>query len=172
MILTTKDKLKLASTKYECVINSNNIKFNKLDDWLLKESDIFLKETVKPKNKTYHQFRRGQIIKIDFGINIGSELSYTHYAIVLNNYDNIMNDSLLVVPITSKNGCNRVHLGKLLLLAHPNTKKYNLNCYANMTQIKTISKSRIFNDNKTFICSSDILDNIDIMMKDLFTKPI
>ncbi len=53
---------------------------------------------------------------------------------------------------------------------YPNSLKYNLNCYANVTQIKTISKTRIFQDNKNFICSNNILDKIDNEILKRFTN--
>ena len=49
------------------------------------------------------KFKRGKIIKINFDINIGSELSNIHFAIVLNNDDNNDVDSIAVLPLTSKN---------------------------------------------------------------------
>lgn len=168
-----KDLIDLASDNYKAVNKSNVLKFKTLDKWLFKESGIFKKEILVKKSKIlFHKFKRGQIVKVDFGINIGSELSYTHYAIVLNKNDNINNNCVLVVPITSKKGKNRVSLGKLLLDAYPDTKKYNLICYANISQIRTISKTRVFEDNKKYICKSDILDIIDNEIQNMYIKNI
>lgn len=49
-------------------------------------------------------FKRGDIIKVDLGFNIGSELGGLHYCIVLNKYDNPHSKTLNVVPLTSKKG--------------------------------------------------------------------
>ena len=162
-----KKKIEIACERYKRIHKSGFKKFEKLDEWLNKESLLFENEITKIK-KTYHKFKRGQIIKVDFGINVGSELSYTHFAIVLNKKDNINNENLVVIPITSKNGNNRINLGNLLLKAYPNTKKYNLNCYANITQITSISKERILQDKGKYICSNDVLNELDNSLKTLY----
>lgn len=47
-------------------------------------------------------FHRGDIIKVNLGFNIGSELGGLHYCIVLNKKDNPRNGVLNIVPLTSK----------------------------------------------------------------------
>lgn len=47
-------------------------------------------------------FKRGSIIKVNLGYNIGSELGGLHYCIVLNKKDNPRNKTLNVIPLTSK----------------------------------------------------------------------
>ena len=160
MNTTVINKIDEACSRYKKVQETKYTKFHKLDDWLYKESIIFEKE-VNEQKKTYKKLKRGQIIKVDFGINIGSELCYTHFAIVLSNNDSIYSDNIIVIPITSKKGKNRIALGRILNKIYPNSSKYNLICYANVSQIKTISKTRIFQDNKKYICSNDILNKID-----------
>ncbi len=156
------NKIDIACNTFKKVKNSKVDKFNKLDEWLYKESNIFNKEVKHISYiKLYPNFKRGQIIRVDFGVNIGTELSYTHFAIVLNSDDSTRNDNITVVPITSKNGYKKIYLGKILKRAMPNTDIYNLNCYAYITQIKTISKSRIFNINFNYICDNNILNKID-----------
>ena len=158
-----KDLIDVACTRYKEVKNSGATKFNTLDSWLDKESTIFKKETKKNNNINHKIFKRGQIIKVDFGINLGAEICYTHFAIVLTKQDSINSDNLTVVPITSKIGKynKRLNLGKILMIIYPNSKKYNLTCYVNVSQIKTISKSRIFMEKKCFVCNDEILDKID-----------
>lgn len=159
----------IACNQYKMVENEKKPKFNKLGLWLNKESSIFLKECFE-KTTNYPKFKRGEIIKIDFGINVGTELSHTHYAIVINSDDTTHNDNITVLPISSKNGYKRIELGEILLKAMPSTKKYNKNCYAMLTQIKTVSKKRIFNDNFRYICCNDILDKIDKELISFLTK--
>ena len=175
MLVKIKDKkeaLKIIDNACDCykrVYNKYKPKFLKLDEWLDKESSIFENETLN-NNGEFPKFKRGEIIKVDFGINIGSELSQTHFAIVLNGDDTINNDNITVVPITSKNGYKRVALGKILKQVIPNTKRYNLDCYAFITQIKTISKKRIFNDNlEKYVCNDKILDKLDIAIREYLT---
>ena len=124
----TIDKIDIACKNYKDLKNSGISKYMKIDNWLYKESNIF-KTEIKEIKKRYPKFRRGEIIKVDFGINIGCELSNTHFAIVLNADDNFYTDNITILPITSKKGYKRISLGKLLEKAIPNTDKYNLQCY-------------------------------------------
>ena len=120
-----------------------------------KESSIFKNEAYnKISNKP--NFKRGEIIKVDFGVNIGSELSNVHYAIVLNSDDNNSVDNITVLPITSKKGYKRLYLGNLLK-SFGNEKE----TYALITQITTISKKKIFKDSIKCFCDSNELEMID-----------
>lgn len=163
------EKIDNACNKYKEVNKSKQIKFNKLGDWLDKESTIYKKE-ISINKKTFKKLYRGQVIKVDFGINIGSELCYTHFAIVINDNDTIYNDNVTIVPITSKKGNNRINIGKLLHKIYPNSTKYNLISYVNILQIKTISKTRILQNNKNYICNNEIMDKIDNAIITQFTK--
>ncbi len=146
---------------------SNHIKFFKLVNWLEKESILFKKESDgKVSNKP--NFKRGEIIKVDFGINLGSELSNTHFAIVLNNDDNNNVDNLTVIPLTSKPGYKRFYLGDIF---KPFGKqKYNKDTYALITQITTISKTKIFKDNIKCYCDKTILKKLNKEIIDFLTK--
>ena len=98
---------------YKIIEKKLPYKFTYLDEWLLKKSKLLLNETQEKqiKLKTY---KRGTIIKADFGVGIGSEMSKVHFAIVLNNYDNPKNNVLTVVPLTSKVGKFNLNLGTLI----------------------------------------------------------
>lgn len=92
MNTTTKNKIDVACTTFKKVQKSKIEKFAKLDNWLEKESNIFNNETRKKIINNYPNFKRGEIIKVDFGINIGTELCHTHFAIVLNSDDTNSNE--------------------------------------------------------------------------------
>lgn len=169
MITKEKEKIDLAFENYDIIIKKSKGKFATLDDWLLKESNIFLKETNSSKKNIYLKYKRGQIIKVDFGVNIGTELSHTHFAIVLNNDDTKYTDNITVVPLTSKNGYRRVNLGNLIA-NHTNNSKYQNNTYAYITQIKTISKKRILLNNKKIICDDNTLSLLDKEITEYLTK--
>lgn len=47
-------------------------------------------------------FKRGHIIKVNLGFNIGHELGGLHYCVVLDKFDNPRNGTLTVVPLTSR----------------------------------------------------------------------
>jgi len=165
-----KDKIDTACDNFKVAYNSNNQKFNKLDDWLEKESNIFVGETKTHITKdTYFKYQQGQILKIDFGVNIGSELSHTHFAIVLNDDDNILADSITVLPISSKKGYKRVPLGNILSDMYSKGSKYSCNnSYAMLTQIKSISKKRILLNSKNYICDKTTLNKLNKEIKKYF----
>lgn len=181
------DKYLNAINNFKCAQNSNIEKFKKIDEWLEKESSLYKIET-KEKKKRYIHLKRGTIVKVDFGVNLGSELCHTHFAIVLSKYDNIKQETITVLPLTSKSGVGRVPLNNLIkseLLNYIKKKgdtkenaeeiskilneykKYKKFSYAYISQITTVSKSRlIYSKNKFDIinkvrCSTEILNKID-----------
>ena len=181
------EKYKNAVINFKYAQNSGINKFEKLDNWLEKESKLYKAET-KQKTRRYLHLKRGTLVKVDFGINPGSELCHTHFAIVLSKYDNITQETITVIPLTSKPGVGRIPLNNLIkeeLLNHLKKKKITENLekeytkileeykkykdfsYAYISQITTISKSRlVYSKNKYDIinkvrCSADILNKID-----------
>lgn len=120
-ITSFKERVKLdnAYINYYNIIDKNlPYKFSYLDEWLLKSSKLLLNETNNFEtevNQTYRTYKRGTIIKVDFGVNIGSEMSQVHFAIVLNNYDNPKNNILTVIPLTSKPGKFNLNLDNLVI---------------------------------------------------------
>lgn len=117
-----KERIKLDKSyvNYHKIIDKGlPYKFAYLDEWRLKESKLLLNETIlyedNSSNKTYKTYKRGTIIKADFGVNLGSEMSQVHFAIVLNNHDNPKNNVLTVVPLTSKKGKYNLNLENLVI---------------------------------------------------------
>lgn len=163
------NKIDEACNRYKKVFISKHPKFNKLDNWLEKESIIFDSEIKNSKNPKYYKYQQGQILKIDFGVNIGTELSHTHFAIVLNDDDNIKADNITVIPITSKKGYKRIPLGYILNNLYSNSSKYSTNkSYAMLTQIKTISKKRVLPNSKIYVCDKIILNKLNKAIKSYF----
>lgn len=183
----TIDKFDNAIKNFRKAKLSGISKFEKLDDWLEKESQLY-KSEIKQKERHYIHLKRGTIVKVNFGVNPGSELCHTHFAIVLSKYDNIKQETITVLPLTSKPGVGRLPLNNLIKKEILNViktkgnsienekeimelfneyKKYKDFSYAYISQITTISKSRlIYSKNKFDIinkarCSSEILDKID-----------
>ena len=111
-------KLDKSYINYHNIINQQlPYKFTYLDDWLLKKSNLLLEETKLLKNKEnkkYKNYERGTIIKVDFGVSLGSEMSQIHFAIVLNNYDNPKNNILTVIPLTSTKSKFNLNLKSLI----------------------------------------------------------
>lgn len=168
----TKEKSQIEKIENSCInymeaYNSKHIKFSKLGNWLEKQSSIFKNEAYN-KISSKPNFKRGEIIKADFGINVGSELSNVHFAIVLNNDDNNSVDNITVLPLTSKKGYKRLYLGNLLKSF--GNENYNKKTYALITQITTISKKKIFKDSIKCFCDSNKLEMIDNEVIKFLTK--
>lgn len=90
-------------------------KFKLLDLWLYNKSQKLLFETKIPHIK-FGRYPRGTIVKLDFGVNVGTEFSLPHFAIVISKSDTFYNDLLTVVPLTSKNhGNHTMSLGSLII---------------------------------------------------------
>ena len=164
MTTLTKDKIDDACRNFKQVHRSGKQKFKKLDEWLEKQSNIFYNET-KAKQNTYWKYSYGQLIKVNFGINIGTEFSHTHFAIVLNKDDTIYTDNLTVLPLTSKRGYKRINLGNLIKNIS-SAKKYQNITYGVIPQITTISKKRIFNIKYKYICNKKTMDKINTILKE------
>ena len=47
------------------------------------------------------RYKRGDIIKVNLGFNVGNELGGLHYCVVINNTDNLSFGTLNIIPLTS-----------------------------------------------------------------------
>lgn len=80
--------------------NSNNFKFKHIDYQLRYLLNKF--ESEKKHNGYYPKFQQGDIVFVEFGLNINHEFSNSHFAIVLNHNDSNKEDIINVVPLSSK----------------------------------------------------------------------
>ena len=186
-------KLDQSYINYHKIINMKlPYKFTYLDDWLLKKSKLLLEETknILKNTKRYKKYERGTIIKVDFGVGLGSEMSEVHFAIVLNKYDNPKNNILTVIPLTSKKSKFNLDLKNLITDLIDEIEEEIKNCnddkvldyyksnhkntYACCSLITTISKTRILSPINEYDiigrkkCSDEVLDLIDKDIKDKF----
>ncbi|HFU4449897.1 type II toxin-antitoxin system PemK/MazF family toxin [Streptococcus suis] len=106
-------KISIAARKFTFVSNSKIKKFKFLPDWVLSEATYFEKEVISQR-KNYKIYKRGALVFIDFGINVGNELSGNHFAIVLNKVDSAKNGVLTVIPVSSKSNKFSVELDGLI----------------------------------------------------------
>ena len=53
-------------------------------------------------------YKRGDVIKVNFGFRVGSELGGVHYAVVIDNHSKHSSDSITVVPLGSDKGKDNV----------------------------------------------------------------
>lgn len=143
-------------------------KYTNFENTILKNSNTLLYE-IENKPLYFRRYSRGSIVKVRFGVNIGSEFSGDHFAIVVSKGDTAYNPVLHVIPISSKKHKTCVDLGNVLILdseieklrldyskESDNTKKKkiknslkyyskrdNITSYALIEHMKTISKMSI-----------------------------
>ena len=143
-------------------------KYTNFENTILKNSNTLLYE-IENKPLYFRRYSRGSIVKVRFGVNIGSEFSGDHFAIVVSKGDTAYNPVLHVIPISSKKHKRCVYLGNVLILdseieklrldyskESDNTKKKkiknslkyyskrdNITSYALIEHMKTISKMSI-----------------------------
>lgn len=108
-----KEKLVQRSSKKFLEVSKNEAwKFQLLPNWLDNVSYWYTREDKETLPSRYYHYDRGTIIRVDFGVNMGSEFCGLHFAIVLDKRDNNHKKTLTVVPLTSKNKSGRFYLGK------------------------------------------------------------
>lgn len=117
--LQKEDKKKaqlLKAFENNCKISSLGLpnKYSSFEYWEYTRSNRLLYEIGLNKDKKYMRYPRGSIIKVDFGVNIGSEFSEQHFAITLSKKDSIYNNCIIVIPLTSKKHNNYINLDKLI----------------------------------------------------------
>lgn len=172
------------------IISDMNLKdkYTNFEDSKLNESKTLLYE-ISRKNKTYTRYGRGRIVRVKFGVNIGSEFSGDHFAIVVSKQDTMMSSTLHVIPITSKKHLKNLEIGNILydqkkfdnlnnllnLTADENEKKKIKTCikfykkrkntisYACYDHMKTISKLSITNNINEYDYISKLKCTADIM---------
>ena len=93
-------------------------------------------------------FKRGDIVKVNLGFNVGKEMGGLHYCVVINKYDNNSSGTLNVIPLTSKkehdpkwideNKNVIVDLG--IIDGYPEECK---ECYACTFMLQSVSKKRL-----------------------------
>lgn len=96
-----KTELDKVLEKLKSVIESKPPKVkNILTAWLKSWSNFLVQEeTFLPKFLPY--YKRGDIVYVDFGFNIGAEYGGVHYAVVIEENNNKKNGNIIVVPLTS-----------------------------------------------------------------------
>ncbi|EOI6522377.1 hypothetical protein ACMUWU_002125 [Enterococcus faecalis] len=102
MMNQNNQKINVSSTRFKKVANSGKPKGKFLANWLLTKSYHLEKEVDQSQASFFNKYKKGTVVMIDFGVNIGNELSNHHLAIVLNKEDNIKNGVLTVLPLSSK----------------------------------------------------------------------
>ena len=169
----TPDPLDISLATFKAAIKRQPAKQqHMLEEWLDTWSQYLIFEgTFDPKRLIY--YKRGDIVLAHFGYNVGNELGGVHYAIVVENDNNIASGIVTVVPISSlETGktaadlhISEVFLGKLI---------GGMDSFAMPLQMRPISKLRIIKPKKKshgkLTITGALLDNIDEKIRQLFTK--
>lgn len=75
-------------------------KADKLSYWL-EDYIRFLRIESEISSAKFKRYKRGQVIKVHLGFNVGSEEGGLHYALVISNNDSIKSSVVHIVPLTS-----------------------------------------------------------------------
>lgn len=91
-------------------------KYQNIGGNMLNLAKQFKREIVKSRgaSQKYARYKYGQLVMVDFGLNIGNEICGNHFAIVFTNSDSPYSGLITVVPLSSKRGSNRLSLGEFL----------------------------------------------------------
>jgi mRNA interferase MazF len=138
-------------------------------DWLkAKLQYIFKEDTYDPKKDIY--YKRGEIVHVDLGFNIGNEIGGKRFAIVC--WSPQSSGTMTIIPITSEKAGSthnrniHVLLGELLEDGIVN--------WAKVEQVRAVSKLRVRpipkKKYKTSKLSPAQLDEIDGAIMRLYTK--
>ncbi len=104
VITHKKAAIKKLNNSLECFINRDDYKSLKKVDLIsywLEEFSQYIIDEEKYDYKRVMRFKRGDIIQLNFGFNIGSEHGGLHYAVVLDK-DNLQSSPVVtVVPLSS-----------------------------------------------------------------------
>lgn len=98
------ESLKTLETYIDSLINDENPKIqskaDKLSFWL-EHWTTFLSFESKFRSTSLRRYKRGEIIKVHLGYNIGSEEGGLHYCVVVEKNNSINSRVITVVPLTS-----------------------------------------------------------------------
>lgn len=112
VISNKKAAIKALNNLLEHYINDpsgNHLKKANLISYWLKDYVRFInfEEQFDPKRNI--SYKRGNIVKLNFGFNIGSEYGGLHYGVVLDNHNAQSSPVITVIPLTSVKDNGPIH---------------------------------------------------------------
>ena len=146
-------------------------KFTEFENSKLNESETLLYE-INTKPTRFKRYSRGQIVRVKFGVNIGSEFSGDHYAIVISKQDTMINPVLHVIPITSKKHNYNIELDNLLYNEEKINELKNLLKKESNDNIKKIKKCIKYYSNRKDKTSYACIKHLKTISKLSICKPI
>lgn len=96
-----KDSIRILNNMLESLIKDGDYKKAQLISKWIKDycNYIYFEDKFDPKKNI--SYKRGDIVKVNFGFNIGSELGGVHYAVVIDNDNRHSSNTMVVVPLSS-----------------------------------------------------------------------
>lgn len=166
-IRTSKSKLSYTGTLelfYDALLGMmrNDIRENTIDDFFkgwtanVRYLSQVSTRTDGTARKHLPYIKRGHILKVNFGWNVGTELRYEHYAIVVEKLKHRNPDNVMVVPLVSFKDIHRdeieepdVYLGAIRALNRGKSGWEQIESIARVSQMRTIDKLRIISPKRT-----------------------
>ncbi len=170
----TKHKKLIETHNNNITISDKNLKdkFINFENSRLKESETLLYE-INTKPKYFKRYGRGRIIRVRFSVNIGSEFSGDHFAVVVSKNDTAYNPILHVIPITSKKHRTCIDIGNILFNVEEIRKLQNL--YENTqdnSKKKKIKDCLKYYSNRDNVTSYAIIEHMKTVSKLSIIRPI
>ena len=112
VILNKKEAIKSLNNLLELYINDPSAKHLKkanLISYWIKDYVNFIKFEEKFEPTKNISYKRGNIVKLNFGFNIGCEYGGLHYGIVLDNKNSHNSPVITIIPLTSMKDNKNVH---------------------------------------------------------------
>lgn len=171
----TRNIKKLEKThKNNIKISNMNLKdkFTNFEDSKLNESNTLLYE-IEKQPKRFKRYARGKIVRVRFGVNIGSEFSGDHFAIVISKQDTMFNPTLHVIPITSKKHLKNIEIGTIIYDEQQiNLLNEQLKNSTTKQDINKIKKCIYFYNKRKDIVSYACIDHLKTISKLSIIKEI
>ncbi|EHJ08088.1 type II toxin-antitoxin system PemK/MazF family toxin [Staphylococcus simiae] len=95
--------------------NKKNRKIKYLPEWIDFYASHLLEENSYSTNRRYSVYKKGTIVYVNLGSNIGKEFSGNHFCIVLDNKDNPNKETITVIPLSSKQSKHYIQLESSIL---------------------------------------------------------
>lgn len=149
------------------IISDMNLKdkYTNFEDSKLSESKTLLYE-INKKPTNFKRYARGRIVKVRFGVNIGSEFSGDHFAIVVSKGDTMKSSTLHIIPITSKKHTKNIEIGTILYSKKEITNLKNiLKQTEDHKQIKKINSIIKYYENRKDKISYACVDHLKTISK-------
>lgn len=148
--------------------------------WVKEHYKYFREENNISKKTNYTKFKRGEVVRLNFGFNVGSEIGGLHYAVVVEKDDSIKDSTIVVVPLSTFRKKQKkaeelypteIELGIIEDLCSNRESIYS---YALIDQIRLISKNRIYEPSKIKNLPAKLktnqMNDIDEKIKEFFTN--